>query len=125
MAPDELYRAAIKAIDAHVAATPSNTHSETAGTKPASSTSASKGFARETITFRNSTSQTALPMRELGSFLPGTEVGGSGIHWNRMNWRFLPYDFQIQSQTVARCNSHGLSPGTFCGGKPIFAYRSS
>lgn len=45
MAPAELYRAAIKAIDAHVAATPSNTHSETPGTKPASSTAASKGFA--------------------------------------------------------------------------------
>ena len=33
--------------------------------------------ARETITFRNSSDQTALPMRELGSFLPGTGVGGS------------------------------------------------
>jgi gluconate 2-dehydrogenase alpha chain len=57
---------------------------------------------RETVTFRNSVSQTALPMRKLGSFLPGTGVGGSGIHWNGQTWRFLPYDFQIRSQTVAR-----------------------
>src|SRR5215475_6439171 len=38
--------------------------------------------ARETLTFRNSMTETALPMRNLGSFLPGTGVGGSGIHWN-------------------------------------------
>jgi gluconate 2-dehydrogenase alpha chain len=57
---------------------------------------------RETVTFRNSVSQTALPMRKLGSFLPGTGVGGSGIHWNGQTWRFLPYDFQIRTQTIAR-----------------------
>src|SRR3546814_15842458 len=32
--------------------------------------------ARETLTFRNNTDQTALRMRWLGSFLPGTGVGG-------------------------------------------------
>jgi len=58
--------------------------------------------ARETITFRNSASETALPMRHLGSFLPGSGVGGAGIHWNGQNWRFLPTDFQIRSQTIAR-----------------------
>src|SRR5690606_1601693 len=31
---------------------------------------------RETLTFRNSETQTALPMRQLGSFLPGQGVGG-------------------------------------------------
>ena len=49
--------------------------------------------AHETLTFRNSPSETALPMRQLGSFLPGTGVGGAGIHWNGMTWRFLPTDF--------------------------------
>ncbi len=58
--------------------------------------------ARETITFRNSPDQTALPMRRLGSFLPGTGVGGSILHWNGQAFRFLPYDFQIRSQTIAR-----------------------
>ena len=38
--------------------------------------------ARETVTFRNAVSETALPMRHLGSFLPATGVGGAGIHWN-------------------------------------------
>src|SRR4051812_22431105 len=35
---------------------------------------------RETLTFRNESSQTALPMRQLGSFLPGEGVGGAGVH---------------------------------------------
>ncbi|MEO6967131.1 MAG: hypothetical protein ABI132_01560 [Rhodanobacteraceae bacterium] len=37
---------------------------------------------RETLTFRNSIDQTALPMRHLGSFLPAPSVGGAGVHWN-------------------------------------------
>src|SRR5689334_6819002 len=44
----------------------------------------------ETLTFRNSVDETALPMRHLGSFLPASGVGGAGIHWNGQNWRFLP-----------------------------------
>ena len=64
--------------------------------------------ARETVTFRNSPDQTALPMRELGSFLPGTGVGGSGIHWNGQSWRFLPYDFQIRTRTLARYGQQAI-----------------
>jgi gluconate 2-dehydrogenase alpha chain len=58
--------------------------------------------ARETLTFRNGRDETALPMRELGSFLPATGVGGAGIHWNGQNWRFLPADFAFRSHNVAR-----------------------
>lgn len=58
--------------------------------------------ARETLTFRNDVSQTALPMRHLGSFLPGTGVGGAGIHWNGQTWRFLPSDFVAQSHNTER-----------------------
>lgn len=58
--------------------------------------------ARETLTFRNSLDQTALPMRHLGSFLPATGVGGAGVHWNGQHWRFLPTDFTIRSHTEAR-----------------------
>src|SRR5258708_16283229 len=38
---------------------------------------------KDTITVRNNVSQEALPMRRLGSFLPGDVVGGSGVHWSR------------------------------------------
>src|SRR5690625_5524278 len=54
---------------------------------------------KETVTFRNNRDEKALPMRELGSFLLGSNVGGSGVHWNGQTWRFLPYDFEIKSMT--------------------------
>lgn len=55
--------------------------------------------ARETLTFRNSLRETALPMRQLGSFRPGAGVGGAGVHWNGQTWRFLPTDF-LQKTTI-------------------------
>lgn len=58
--------------------------------------------ARETLTFRNSMNQTALPMRQLGSFLPGAGVGGAGVHWNGQTWRFLPTDFLQRSHIEER-----------------------
>ncbi|WP_424683664.1 GMC family oxidoreductase [Frateuria sp. YIM B11624] len=57
---------------------------------------------RETLTFRNNASQTALPMRHLGSFLPAAGVGGAGVHWNGQCWRFLPQDFVIRTHTEQR-----------------------
>jgi gluconate 2-dehydrogenase alpha chain len=59
-------------------------------------------LARGTLTFRNNASQTALPMRRLGSFLPGTNVGGAGVHWNGQTWRFLPSDFLAKSHNEQR-----------------------
>ena len=59
-------------------------------------------LSRETVTFRNSLAQTALPMRQLGSFLPGEGVGGAAAHWNGVTWRFLPWDFETRSRTIAR-----------------------
>ncbi|MDB5459909.1 MAG: family oxidoreductase [Caulobacteraceae bacterium] len=67
-------------------------------------------LAHETLTIRNNTGQTALPMRKLGSFLPGTGVGGSGVHWNGQVWRFLPSDFQARSHNLQRYGA-GAVPG--------------
>jgi len=36
-----------------------------------------QNVARETLTFRNNTNETALPMRQLGSFLPGEAYTGT------------------------------------------------
>ncbi|HEU4962197.1 MAG TPA: GMC family oxidoreductase [Sphingomonas sp.] len=55
-----------------------------------------------TLTVRNTVNQTALPMRRLGSFLPGTGVGGAGIHWNAQIWRWLETDFKLKSHNEAR-----------------------
>jgi gluconate 2-dehydrogenase alpha chain len=61
-----------------------------------------EALAHETLTVRNNISETALPMRRLGSFLPGTNVGGAGVHWNGQTWRFLPSDFVAKSHNIAR-----------------------
>ena len=59
-------------------------------------------LSRETITFRNAMNETALPMREMGSFKPGECVGGAGVHWGGQTLRFLPWDFETRSRTLAR-----------------------
>jgi gluconate 2-dehydrogenase alpha chain len=56
-----------------------------------------QNLSRETLTFRNNLRETALPMRELGSFKPGEIVGGTALHWGCNARRFLPYDFDIRS----------------------------
>jgi gluconate 2-dehydrogenase alpha chain len=57
---------------------------------------------QESITMRNNLSQTALPIRKWGSFLPGNGVGGAGVHWNGQTWRFLPDDFRIRSHMTEK-----------------------
>src|SRR3954464_418612 len=59
-----------------------------------------QNLSRETLTFRNAPDETALPMRELGSFKPGEAVGGAGLHWGAVSLRFLPWDFEVYSRTV-------------------------
>ena len=54
------------------------------------------------LTFRNNTSQTALPVRTWGAFMLGNGVGGGGLHWNAETWRFLPSDFQMRSTYTQR-----------------------
>src|SRR5581483_355194 len=58
--------------------------------------------ARDTLTIRNNPSQEALPMRKLGSFLPGEGVGGSAIHWSGHTWRWTDMEFKIRSHYEER-----------------------
>jgi gluconate 2-dehydrogenase alpha chain len=58
--------------------------------------------AKDTLTVRNSRAETALPMRRLGSFLPGEGVGGAGVHWNGTTWRWADNDLKIRSQTIEK-----------------------
>jgi gluconate 2-dehydrogenase alpha chain len=57
---------------------------------------------KETISFRHNTSESALPIRQFGSFLPGNGLGGAGVHWNGNLWRFSPWDFETRSRSIAR-----------------------
>src|ERR1700733_7766633 len=53
--------------------------------------------ARDTITVRNNPAQEALPMRRLGSFLPGEVVGVSAVHWSGHTWRWTDMEFKVRS----------------------------
>lgn len=56
----------------------------------------------QTVTLRRDDSQTALPVRRFGSFLPGDGVGGMGTHWNGQTYRFLPSDHKLRSHLTQR-----------------------
>ena len=56
----------------------------------------------ETVTIRHSTNDRAYPVRQYGSFLPGTGVGGAGEHWSAVFPRFLPDAFELYSRTVEK-----------------------
>ena len=58
--------------------------------------------ARDTLTIRNHPKQEALPMRRLGSFLPGDVVGGSGVHWSGHTWRWTDMEFRVRSMYEQR-----------------------
>lgn len=65
--------------------------------------------AKETVTVRHTTSDTALPYRRFGSFLPGDGVGGAGSHWNGMLWRPLEADLKMRSTVIERYGA-GMIP---------------
>jgi len=74
---------------------------------------------QETLTMRNNPSQTALPIRKRGSFLPGNGVGGAGLHWNGQTWRFLPDDFRIRSHMIERYGATILPEGNHIQDWPV------
>ncbi|MEO8097412.1 MAG: GMC family oxidoreductase [Acidobacteriota bacterium] len=65
-----------------------------------------QNVADETITHRHSANAAAVPVRQYGSFLPGSGVGGAGEHWNGASWRFLPELFTLRSHLTAK---HGAA----------------
>jgi gluconate 2-dehydrogenase alpha chain len=62
----------------------------------------------ETVSLRHSPSDTALPIRRLGSFLPGTDLGGAGAHWNGMTWRWLPSDHKLRSHITEHYGKNAI-----------------
>lgn len=65
--------------------------------------------AKETLTFRHTAKETALPVRRWASFLPGTGLGGSIVHWNGQTFRFQDTDFRERSHTIERYGKKFLS----------------
>jgi gluconate 2-dehydrogenase alpha chain len=64
--------------------------------------------AMETVTFRHRLSESALPMRRMGSFLPGNSVGGAGNHWGGQHWRYLPSDHVVRTHLTQRYGSKAI-----------------
>ena len=56
-------------------------------------------LSQETVTLRHSTSQRAVPLRQHGSFLSGSGVGGAGEHWSGHFPRMLPDTFELLSRS--------------------------
>jgi gluconate 2-dehydrogenase alpha chain len=63
---------------------------------------------QETVTVRHNSAQQAFPVRQYGSFLPGSGVGGAGEHWNGICPRFLPDCFELLSRTIEKYGSKRL-----------------
>src|SRR6266436_5380473 len=57
---------------------------------------------KEAVTFRNSSDETALPIRRWAGFLPGTGAGGAAVHWNGQTYRFQPADFVYRTHLEQR-----------------------
>ena len=64
--------------------------------------------AMETLSFRHRPSESALPMRRMGSFLPGNGVGGAANHWGGQHWRYLPSDHLTRSNIVNRYGAKSI-----------------
>ena len=64
-----------------------------------------------TFTFRNKMSESALPIRSWGAFMPPNGVGGGGVHWNAETWRFLPSDFVLRTHLTQRYGAGFLPEG--------------
>jgi gluconate 2-dehydrogenase alpha chain len=59
-------------------------------------------LSQETVTFRHTPQQRALPLRQHGSFLPGSGIGGAGEHWAGWFPRFVPDSFELLSRTLEK-----------------------
>jgi gluconate 2-dehydrogenase alpha chain len=66
--------------------------------------------AEETITHRHSLKDSAVPVRQHGSFHPGTGVGGAGEHWGGASFRFQPDCFRLRSHLTEKHGAAKLSP---------------
>ncbi len=59
-------------------------------------------MSKSTLTIRHKPSDQAVPYRQLAAFLPGTGVGGAGLHWSGCHWRVTPEELKIRSHYEER-----------------------
>jgi gluconate 2-dehydrogenase alpha chain len=61
-----------------------------------------QNYSLETTTLRHNLKEKALPIRYLGNWHPGTDLGGASVHWAGQTWRFTDHDFKIRTETSQR-----------------------
>ena len=59
-------------------------------------------YSLETATLRHTVRDRSIPIRQLGSFMPGQGTGGAGEHWGAVFPRFLPDVFELLKSTTER-----------------------
>jgi gluconate 2-dehydrogenase alpha chain len=65
---------------------------------------------KEAMTFRNTYNEVALPIRQWEAFLPGTGLGGCGVHWNGQAWRYQAADFIYKTHIEQRYGKKIIDP---------------
>ena len=68
-------------------------------------------YSKETVTLRYAPGGRAIPIRQLGNFLPGNGTGGAGEHWGAVYPRHVPDLFELYSKTVERYGVKRLPEG--------------
>ncbi len=68
-------------------------------------------ISQETVTFRHTPRDRALPVRQYGSFLPGSGIGGAGEHWSGISYRYTPDSFELLTRTIERYGAKRLPEG--------------
>ena len=63
------------------------------------------------LTVRHGLNDTALPTRQWGAFVPGTGVGGSGLHWTGVLIRPTPTDIKLKTYADQAYKSGQLGEG--------------
>jgi len=78
-----------------------------------------QSLSKETVTIRHGVNGTAVPYRQMGSFKPGTGVGGAGSHWSGCHFRALPEDFRLRSNMEQRYGRKFIPAGMTIQDYPI------
>ncbi|UQZ88370.1 GMC family oxidoreductase [Deltaproteobacteria bacterium Smac51] len=65
----------------------------------------------ETVTFRHTAGDRAVPMRKQGAFLLGNGTGGAGFHWSGMHWRALATDLTHRSTVIEKYGEKFIPEG--------------
>src|ERR1700686_5900062 len=62
----------------------------------------------ETVSLRHSPAETALPIRRLGSFLPGANLGGAGERLEGKTWGWHPSHHKLRTHITERYGKNAI-----------------